>query len=61
MREMELLKNLRATPKAFFTISDLEKITGLDRNSLYVSEHRPKPLNPTPKVAHRHQVRNPVS
>ena len=37
---MELLKNLRATPKAFFTISDLEKITGLDRNSLYVSLNR---------------------
>lgn len=40
MREMELLKNLRATPKAFFTISDLEKITGLDRNSLYISVNR---------------------
>lgn len=40
MRDIELLKNLRATSKAFFTTSDLEKITGLDRNSLYVSLNR---------------------
>ncbi|MBU1670075.1 MAG: type IV toxin-antitoxin system AbiEi family antitoxin domain-containing protein [Actinobacteria bacterium] len=40
MRETELLKNLRSTPKAFFTISDLEKITGLDRKSLSISLNR---------------------
>lgn len=37
---MELLKTLRDTSKKFFTISDLEKITGLGRNSLYVSVNR---------------------
>ena len=40
MRDTELLKNLRSIPKAFFTLSDLEKITGLDRKSLYVSLNR---------------------
>ena len=40
MNEMELLKTLRDTSKKFFTISDLEKITGLGRNSLYVSVNR---------------------
>ena len=40
MRETELLKKMKSTPKAFFTISDLEKITGLDRKSLYISLNR---------------------
>jgi predicted transcriptional regulator of viral defense system len=40
LRDTELLKSLRSTPKAFFTLSDLEKITGLDRKSLYVSVNR---------------------
>lgn len=40
MRDTELLRNLRSTSKAFFTISDLEKITGLERKSLYVSLNR---------------------
>lgn len=40
MREAELLKNLRSTTKGFFTISDLEKITGLDRKSLSISLNR---------------------
>jgi predicted transcriptional regulator of viral defense system len=40
LRETELLNNLRSTPKAFFTISDLEKITGMGRKSLYVSLNR---------------------
>ncbi len=40
MRDTELIKTLRATQKAFFTISDLEKITGLERKSLYISLNR---------------------
>lgn len=40
MRETELLNNLKSTQKPFFTVSDLEKITGLDRKSLYVSLNR---------------------
>lgn len=40
MRDTELLRNLRSTSKAFFTISDLEKITGLERKSLYISLNR---------------------
>lgn len=40
MRDTELLKSLRSTPKSFFTLSDLEKFTGLDRKSLYVSLNR---------------------
>ena len=40
MRDTELIKTLRSIPKAFFTLSDLEKITGLDRKSLYVSLNR---------------------
>jgi predicted transcriptional regulator of viral defense system len=40
LRDTELIKTLRSIPKAFFTLSDLEKITGLDRKSLYVSLNR---------------------
>ncbi len=40
MKEKELLKALKGTTKQFFTISDLEKVTSLDRNSLYVSLNR---------------------
>jgi predicted transcriptional regulator of viral defense system len=40
VRETELLKILSSTPKAFYTVADLEKITGLDRKSLYVSLYR---------------------
>ncbi|MHB8893662.1 MAG: type IV toxin-antitoxin system AbiEi family antitoxin domain-containing protein [Candidatus Geothermincolia bacterium] len=40
MRDTELLTSLRSTSKAFFTISDFEKITGLERKSLYVSLNR---------------------
>ena len=40
LRETELLRNLGSTSKAFFTISDLEKITGLERKSLYISLNR---------------------
>jgi len=40
LRETEFLKNLRSIPKAFFTISDLERITGLDRGSLNIALNR---------------------
>lgn len=40
MRDVELLKELQATGKDFFTLPDLEKVTGLERESLYVSLHR---------------------
>lgn len=40
MRETELLDKLRSTSKPFFTVADLEKITGLDRSSLHVSLNR---------------------
>lgn len=40
MRDTELLKLLKSIPKAFFTLADLEKLTGLDRKSLYVSLNR---------------------
>lgn len=40
MRDMELLKELASTGKDFFTVPDLEKVTGLDRQSLYVTLHR---------------------
>lgn len=40
MRETEFLKILRSTPKDFYTVADLEKVTGLDRKSLYVSLNR---------------------
>lgn len=40
MRDTELLKRLRATGKEFFTIPDLEKVTGLGKDSLYVALSR---------------------
>jgi len=40
MRGIELLKILRQLNKPFYTISDLEKITRLPRNSLYVALRR---------------------
>lgn len=40
MKETEFLRSLRATSKAFFTVSDLQKVTGLERKSLYVSLNR---------------------
>ena len=40
MRGIELLKAARDLNKAFFSIADLEKITGLARRSLYVTLKR---------------------
>jgi predicted transcriptional regulator of viral defense system len=40
MKGIELLKKLRDINKPFFTIADLEKITRLPRNSLYVTLKR---------------------
>ena len=40
MRGIELLKVARGLNKFFFTIADLEKITGLPRRSLYVTLKR---------------------
>ncbi|MBN2168025.1 MAG: hypothetical protein JW738_02175 [Actinobacteria bacterium] len=40
MRDTELLKQLKSIPKAFFSIFDLEKITGLERSSMYISLNR---------------------
>jgi predicted transcriptional regulator of viral defense system len=40
MRENELLRLMRTTNKSFFTIADLEKITGMERKSLYVTLNR---------------------
>lgn len=40
MRGIELLKIMKDLNKPFFTIADLEKITGLSRPSLYVSLKR---------------------
>lgn len=40
MRGIELLKVARGLNKPFFTIADLEKITGLARRSLYVTLKR---------------------
>lgn len=40
MRDVGLVKELQATGKDFFTLPDLEKLTGLDRKSLHVSLHR---------------------
>lgn len=40
MKAIELLKALRKINKLFYTIADLEKITGLPRNSLYVATKR---------------------
>jgi len=40
MKSIELIKKLQKINKPFYTISDLEKITLLPRNSLYVSLKR---------------------
>ena len=40
MTGVGLLKALQALNKAFYTIADLEKITGLGRDSLYVALKR---------------------
>lgn len=40
MKNTELLKKLEGINKPFYTIGDLEKIIGLDRNSLYVMLNR---------------------
>ncbi len=40
MRAIELLKTLQKINKLFYAIPDLEKITGLSRNSLYVALKR---------------------
>ena len=40
MKGLELIKTLRKINKPFYTIADLEKITSLPRNSLYVSLKR---------------------
>jgi len=40
VRDIELVKALRDTGKDFFALADLEKVTGLDRKSLYVSLNR---------------------
>lgn len=40
MKGIELLKTLQKINKPFYTIADMEKITHLDRNSLYVALKR---------------------
>ncbi len=40
MKGIELLKILQDINKSFYTIADLEKVTGLQRNSLYVALKR---------------------
>lgn len=40
MKALKILEILREINKPFYTISDLEKITGLDRKSLYVALNR---------------------
>ncbi|MBM4349739.1 MAG: hypothetical protein FJ106_07620 [Deltaproteobacteria bacterium] len=40
MKGIELLKALQKIDKPFYTIADLEKVTGLQRNSLYVALKR---------------------
>jgi len=40
VRDIDLIRALQATGKDFFTLADLEKVTGLDRESLYVSLNR---------------------
>jgi predicted transcriptional regulator of viral defense system len=40
MKGVELLKELQRINKPFYTMADLEKITGLDRKSLYVALER---------------------
>ncbi|MCG2817737.1 MAG: type IV toxin-antitoxin system AbiEi family antitoxin domain-containing protein [Actinomycetia bacterium] len=40
MRDIELVKELQTTEKVFFTLADLEKVTGLGRKSIYVALNR---------------------
>jgi len=40
MKGIELLKTLQKINKSFYTVADLEKITSLDRDSLYVALKR---------------------
>jgi predicted transcriptional regulator of viral defense system len=40
MKGIELLKVLQKINKSFYTVADLEKVTGLRRNSLYVALKR---------------------
>ena len=40
MKGFELLKRIRNLPKPFYTIADMEKISGLSRSSLYVALER---------------------
>jgi predicted transcriptional regulator of viral defense system len=40
LRDRELLERLASIQKAFFTLSDLEKITGLKKSSLHVAVNR---------------------
>jgi predicted transcriptional regulator of viral defense system len=40
VRDIDLQRELRSTGKAFFTLPDLEKVTGLQKGSLYVSLNR---------------------
>jgi len=40
MKGIELLKTLQKINKPFYTVADLEKVTGLQRNSLYVALKR---------------------
>ena len=40
MSDIELIKSLNSTGKGFFTPADLEKVTGLERASLYVALNR---------------------
>src|SRR3990167_10102784 len=40
MKTIELIKVLEGLNRPFYTISDIEKVTGLSRNSLYVTLNR---------------------
>ncbi len=40
VRDIDLIKRLQVTGKSFFTIADLGKVTGLERESLYVALSR---------------------
>ena len=40
MRDIDLVKELQTTGKMFFTLADLEKVTGLGRKSIYVALNR---------------------
>jgi len=40
MKDWDLVERLKATGRGFYTVADMEKITGLDRPSLYVSLSR---------------------